>query len=251
MKPEAWAGLYRLLAGVGMPRPEVPCEVAGGQVSLGWPELELALATDTDDPGPARKAGWMVYVLPNQSLVAAAPLLETLDSLAFERRLRASRAEAKATTSNSEQLLLAELYRLGLPEPDRNYEFRRDNGQMVTVPDFAWPERRLAVFLDGHRFHSSAEVDDLLHTAATDSDRGKQFRASVKIKADRDAANRRHLSALGWMCATVTDDEVSTPTGAAQAAADIAQTYGQLGSKTPPSDVQPPDWALAGPDSSF
>ncbi len=37
-------------------------------------------------------------------------------------------------------------------------EAHRQSGALVTVPDFAWPAVRLAVFCDGYQYHGSPET---------------------------------------------------------------------------------------------
>jgi len=44
-----------------------------------------------------------------------------------------------------------------LPRPELQYEIFDERGNFVARPDFVWPERRLAVEMDGYQFHSSAD----------------------------------------------------------------------------------------------
>jgi very-short-patch-repair endonuclease len=41
----------------------------------------------------------------------------------------------------------------GLPEPRKQWPVKR-GGRVVAIVDFAYPEQRLAIEIDGHRFHS-------------------------------------------------------------------------------------------------
>lgn len=74
-----------------------------------------------------------------------------------------------------EEVLLEALRALGdVPEPRRDHEIRRPDGAVVTVPDFAWPDVRLAVYCDGYQYHGAREALEL------------------------DAAKRNYLQREGW-----------------------------------------------------
>jgi hypothetical protein len=64
-----------------------------------------------------------------------------------------------------------------LPPPDREFEIR-DQDRVITVPDFTWPDARLAVYCDGFAFHGNPETLSL------------------------DAAKRNFLQARGWAVLT-------------------------------------------------
>jgi len=59
-----------------------------------------------------------------------------------------------------------------LPSGRRDFEIRDGAGRLVTVPDFTWPDVRLAVFCDGFSYHR--------YTLA------------------QDARKRNWLTAFGW-----------------------------------------------------
>lgn len=60
----------------------------------------------------------------------------------------------------------------------RDYEVRTDTGTLITVPDFAWPAVRLAVYCDGYQYHGDPEALEL------------------------DAIKRNYLQRQGWMVLT-------------------------------------------------
>jgi hypothetical protein len=64
-----------------------------------------------------------------------------------------------------------------LPKADREFEIREQD-RVVTVPDFAWPDRKLAVYCDGFAFHGTPETLAL------------------------DAAKRNLLQSRGWVVLT-------------------------------------------------
>lgn len=65
-----------------------------------------------------------------------------------------------------------------LPPPAAQYEIRNEDGSLLTVPDFAYPDSRIAIFCDGFAFHGNA---------ATLAD---------------DARKRNRLQAMGWLVLT-------------------------------------------------
>ena len=61
-----------------------------------------------------------------------------------------------------EKLLVAMRRTSGLPEPVLQHELRHD-GRVLTIPDMAYPDRRIAVFCDSKAFH--AEIGQLIDDA--------------------------------------------------------------------------------------
>ena len=43
----------------------------------------------------------------------------------------------------------------GVPLPVPQYEIRRPDGGLETVPDFAYPDQKIAVFCDGYAYHAN------------------------------------------------------------------------------------------------
>jgi hypothetical protein len=75
-----------------------------------------------------------------------------------------------------EEPLRAALERVpGMSAGDRECEIRDDQGRLVTVPDFAWENVRLAVYCDGFAFHGDRETLEL------------------------DARKRNFLQSRGWV----------------------------------------------------
>ena len=65
-----------------------------------------------------------------------------------------------------------------LPAPTPQFEVRNPDGSLLTVPDFAYPSQKLAVFCDGFAFHGNAET------------------------LSEDARKRNRLQAMGWLVLT-------------------------------------------------
>ncbi len=49
----------------------------------------------------------------------------------------------------------------GLSPGERDYDIRNDEGQLITVPDFTWPDAKVAVFCDGFVVHGNREALEL------------------------------------------------------------------------------------------
>lgn len=83
------------------------------------------------------------------------------------------------SVSPIEQALVAAITGDGtLPAPVPQFEIQNDDGSLLTIPDFAYPDRRVAIFCDGFAFHGN--VDTL----------------------SEDARKRNRLQALGWLVLT-------------------------------------------------
>ncbi len=65
-----------------------------------------------------------------------------------------------------------------LPAPVAQFEVRNTDGSLLTIPDFAYPDRRIAIFCDGFRFHGNAAT------------------------LSEDARKRNRLQAMGWLVLT-------------------------------------------------
>ncbi|MGQ9863276.1 MAG: helicase-related protein [Bacteroidia bacterium] len=57
-----------------------------------------------------------------------------------------------------EEMLYSALYRLGINDFQRDYEVKDRDGRLLTVPDFTWPELKVAVFCDGYAYHGDPET---------------------------------------------------------------------------------------------
>lgn len=96
-----------------------------------------------------------------------------LDRLAAER-------QAQPTSDTAiEQALLRAIREGGrLPEPVPQFEVLDNHGQRLTIPDFAYPDRRIAMYCDGFAYHGNRET------------------------LERDARKRNSLQAMGWTVLT-------------------------------------------------
>jgi len=77
-----------------------------------------------------------------------------------------------------EEPLRAALERLGIRDAERDYEVKDEEERLITVPDFAWPAERVAVFCDGYAYHGNPDTLEL------------------------DARKRNYLQTRGWCVLT-------------------------------------------------
>lgn len=86
-----------------------------------------------------------------------------------------------------------------LPEPSRELEIRNDDGLLVTVPDFAWSDSKVAVYCDGYAYHGDAATLEL------------------------DARKRNYLQLNGWAVLVFWGRTILKDPG--KCAAEIRQVY--------------------------
>lgn len=239
MDDQAWGSLYRVLASLQVPAPDVPVAIhdsAGeriGMAPLGWPRIKLAIVFDHTERSALEAADWTAVVLDSSLSRVLPQALRFFDDVHFNYVLRVSEASAEMSTSSQEQVLLEALVRAGLPMPNRNLRLYRDDNSTLTVPDFAWEDRKLAVFLDGAYWHGGKNLDDLLKSAvaggALDKGKRKAVQDRFEVKQDRDARNRRELTARGWTVIACSALEVDAgPDSVAELVQSVLQSYRNL-----------------------
>ena len=93
--------------------------------------------------------------------VGADVLRRFLDERRGELDSSGKRPGVKGPQSPIEARLLEALQQIpGLPTPELQYEIRNGD-RLVTVPDFAYPDARIAVFCDGFAFHGNPDTLEL------------------------------------------------------------------------------------------
>lgn len=91
------------------------------------------------------------------------------------RRLLKPRLDLTQVPNSAAETVLFEVLRQsGLPDPQLQHEIRDADGFVVARLDFAWPERKFAVEMDGYEFHWGRDA----------------------FERDRERLNR--LTLLGW-----------------------------------------------------
>jgi very-short-patch-repair endonuclease len=77
-----------------------------------------------------------------------------------------------------EEVLRAALERVEISDFQRDFKIWDEEGRLLTVPDFAWPDLKVAVFCDGYACHGDPEILAL------------------------DAKKRNRLQLMGWLVLT-------------------------------------------------
>lgn len=83
-------------------------------------------------------------------------------------------ARAAGCESPAEHRLLIGIREAGLPEPTLQYDVKRPNGSLISRADFAYPDRKILIYVDGIPHHSS------------------------RRHRERDARQTRELEGLDW-----------------------------------------------------
>lgn len=106
---------------------------------------------------------------------------QRLNSELADNRNRFESAKAPGTggpqSPIEEALLDAIRKNPGLPEPVSQFEYRSGD-KLITIPDFAFPDQKIAIFCDGYAYHGNAETLEL------------------------DAKKRNEMQADGWIVLT-------------------------------------------------
>ena len=116
------------------------------------------------------------YVEPEQVSYGVGP--ERLKEMMDARARNSDQDLRRYEKGEIEEPLRTALERLGITDGQRDFEIRDETGQLVTVPDFAWPDAKLAVFCDGYAYHGNPKTLEL------------------------DAMKRNRLQAKGWVVLT-------------------------------------------------
>jgi ATP-dependent helicase YprA (DUF1998 family) len=84
----------------------------------------------------------------------------TKQSIDWLASLTASSTSSVPTSGTAiEQGLLEAIRKAGrLPEPIAQHSVRGDAGEVLTIPDFAYPDRKIAIYCDGFAYHGNKET---------------------------------------------------------------------------------------------
>ncbi len=75
-------------------------------------------------------------------------------------------ARREGCQSPMELMLLKAMREANLPEPEKQFEVRDEQGNLVTIADFAYPDKKLLIYVDGLAFHSA--LSRRIHDARID-----------------------------------------------------------------------------------
>jgi len=89
-----------------------------------------------------------------------AAVLENVEQVGAQRPVATTEgpewdeARREGCGSPMELRLLRAMREAGLDEPEKQYEVHRTDGTLITIADFAYPQHRLLIYVDGLAFHS-------------------------------------------------------------------------------------------------
>ena len=201
----------------------------GGTLALAIPDIRVGMSFQGNDPQPFIDDGWFVQAMNLQDMPQFFRVWEALKEFQAQVKTRKSANEMVKSGSSQENALLAGIIRAGLPEPNRNFVVRRENGKELTVPDFAWEDVKLAFFVDGLWWHVGK--DNRERRQAIESGDADVIDAADKMsvsRRERDTDNRSELQVMGWRVLECTDKDLESTSGVQKQVRRISQMLRQL-----------------------
>lgn len=205
----------------------------GGTLALAIPGIRVGMSFQGNDPQPFIDDGWFVQAMNLQDMPQFFRVWETLKEFQAQVKTRKSANEMVKSGSSQENALLAGIIRAGLPEPNRNFVVRRENGKELTVPDFAWEDVKLAFFVDGLWWHVGK--DNRERRQAIENGDADVIDAADKMsvsRRERDTDNRSELQVMGWRVLECTDKDLESASGVQKQVRRISQMLRQLRKKS-------------------
>lgn len=205
----------------------------GGTLALAIPSIRVGMSFQGNDPQPFIDDGWFVQAMNLQDMPQFFRVWETLKEFQAQVKTRKSANEMVKSGSSQENALLAGIIRAGLPEPNRNFVVRRENGKELTVPDFAWEDVKLAFFVDGLWWHVGK--DNRERRQAIENGDADVIDAADKMsvsRRERDTDNRSELQVMGWRVLECTDKDLESASGVQKQVRRISQMLRQLRKKS-------------------
>lgn len=201
----------------------------GGTLALAIPDIRVGMSFQGNDPQPFIDDGWFVQAMNLQDMPQFFRVWETLKEFQAQVKTRKSANEMVKSGSSQENALLAGIIRAGLPEPNRNFVVRRENGKELTVPDFAWEDVKLAFFVDGLWWHVGK--DNRERRQAIENGDADVIDAADKLsvsRRERDTDNRSELQVMGWRVLECTDKDLESASGVQKQVRRISKMLRQL-----------------------
>lgn len=201
----------------------------GGTLALAIPGIRVGMSFQGNDPQPFIDDGWFVQAMNLQDMPQFFRVWETLKEFQAQVKTRKSANEMVKSGSSQENALLAGIIRAGLPEPNRNFVVRRENGKELTVPDFAWEDVKLAFFVDGLWWHVGK--DNRERRQAIENGDADVIDAADKMsvsRRERDTDNRSELQVMGWRVLECTDKDLESASGVQKQVRRISKMLRQL-----------------------
>lgn len=214
---------YLALRGVSPYKMTPNFEHEGSHIIIAMPEQKVGIATDGDVYANLQRDGWTIEYIPLGTLKQFASTADRLTALATTYTVRASAEQMVKAGSQEETRLFEAILRAGLPKPTRNLRVLRADGtnRELTVPDFAWPEHKVAFFVDGLWWHVGKDSAMQRKAGEGDEEVIKEAERQQLSRATKDAKSRSQLTLMGWLVLSCTDENLSSDEGVLEQVANI------------------------------
>lgn len=194
-------------------------EEKGHHVSIAIPRINFCLAFISDNPLYSNddseyfsENGWTVETINPKDLEAFSRIFTSVMSGRIAEAKMKMDPNIKNTSEPEEKLLNAILWR-GLPTPDRNRKFFREDGTELTTPDFTWEEYKIAFYLDGAYWHSIKDDAEIIKNLKSNAKHKNEILAKRSDKVIKDNDNRSELTVMGYAVLVCSDADVETQEG--------------------------------------
>lgn len=208
--------IYSLLYGLGVaenPEKIVPNYTEDEKtLSIAVPSIRFGICFDGDDTQHFVDKGWTVEYVNSRDLEGFGRVFVAVQRGIVQKTKQSLDPNIKNTSQCEERLLDAILLR-GLPAPDRNKTFYREDGTELTTPDFTWEEYKVAFFLDGAYWHSVVQDKEIIKKLKSNAKLKNQVVAERSDKVQKDNENRTQLTLMGYQVLVCSDKDVETDEG--------------------------------------
>lgn len=208
--------IYKLLARMEIIKSTddlvVPYDANGAHLSIAIPGIKFGIAFEGDLTEKLEADGWHIQKIAYRDVESFSRVYFSIEAARVADLY--SRADPNVkTTSQAEERIFSEIIRRGLPIPDRNLKFKRDDGTELTTPDFAWEDYRISFFMDGAYWHSVKDDQAIIKEIKNSKEMTDSIVEKRKDKVRKDASIRSELGSMGWIVLACTDEDIETSDG--------------------------------------
>lgn len=188
-------------------------------ISIAIPSIRFGLSFISDDPTYSNddaeyfaENGWTIETINTRDLDAFSRVFTSVMAGRVAGTKMRMDPNIKNTSEPEEKLLNAILWR-GLPTPDRNRKFFREDGSELTTPDFTWDEYKIAFYLDGAYWHSIKDDAEIIKQFKSNAKHKNEVIAKRSDKVIKDNDNRSELTVMGYAVLVCSDADIETQEG--------------------------------------
>lgn len=208
--------LYKLLRMTGVIKTKedavIPYDTGSAHLSIAVPSIKFGIAFNGDKVSELEDNGWHIEHVSYHDLEPFSRIFFSVEAARVAELYSKVDPNVKST-SHAEERLFSEIIRRGLPVPDRNLKFTRDNGTELTTPDFAWEEYKVSFFMDGAYWHSIKDDQSIIKEIKSSKKMRDDIVEKRKDKVRKDGAIRSELGSMGWIVLSCTDDDIEDSEG--------------------------------------